>query len=138
MGEQVSPVIPGFVEGGKFTADDKDLFRRAFWPHERKRVVLTVKRERKDRSLNQNNYYWGVVVTMIGQAIGETDIESVHEVLKREHNYYIRTVSGRDIRVPLSTADLNTADFEAYMERVRRWASEYLSLYIPLPNEVAE
>lgn len=137
MAKQLSPVILGSVVAGKFSADDKDLLRRAFWPHEGKRVELTVKRHRKNRTLPQNNYYWGVVVPMVGDAIGESDLEAIHEVLKREHNYYIKPVGKQEIRVPMSTADLNTAEFEEYLEKIRRWASEWLSLYIPLPNEVA-
>lgn len=117
---------------------DQAVFRAAFYCHEGKEVEFTPKRLRKIRSLNQNAYYWAVVVPMVGQAMGETDIEAIHEVLKHEHNYYLSKVGEHEIRIPLSTADLNTADFEAYLERVRRWASEFFNLYIPLPNEVAD
>ena len=136
MSKLLSPVIPGKVEGGKFKSEDAALFKKAFYPHEGKRVDITVKRHRDNRSNNQNAYYFGVVVAMIGQAMGEDDMEAIHEVLKLEHNYYIATVGKKEIRVPMSTAELDTAAFEAYLERVRRWASEFLSLYIPLPNEV--
>ncbi len=136
MAKLVSPIVVGKVVGGKFVPKDAPTFKKAFWAHEGKDVDITVKRHRETRSLNQNNYYWGVVVTMIGAAMGEGDIEAVHEVLKREHNYYVATVGKKEIRVPMSTAELETDEFEAYLERVRRWASEFLSLYIPLPNEV--
>lgn len=132
----ISPRVIGRVENGKFVAHDPKVFNAAFYCHEGKEVEFTPKRHRKVRSLNQNAYYFGVVVPMIGQAMGETDIDAVHEVLKHEHNYYITAIGKKEIRVPLSTAELDTMDFEAYLERVRRWASEYFSLYIPLPNEV--
>jgi hypothetical protein len=132
----LSPVIHGLVKDGKFVADDLALFRKAFYCHEGKAVELQVKRYRKVRSLNQNAYYWGVVIPMIGNAMGETDIEAVHEVIKHEHHYYIATVGKSELHVPLSTADLSTLEFEQFLEKVRRWASEFFSLYIPLPNEV--
>lgn len=137
MAKLISPLVVGKVVGGKFVPSDAATFKKAFWAHEGKSVDITVKRHRDNRSTNQNNYYFGVVVAMIGDAIGETDIEAVHDMLKLEHNYYLAKVGSRQIRVPMSTADLTTEDFEAYLERVRRWASEYLSLYIPLPGEVA-
>lgn len=134
----ISPLIIGYVnENGSFDAYDKEKFRAAFDCHRGKEIEFTPKRHRKNRSPNQNRFYWGVVVPMIGEAMGETDPEAVHGVLKHEHNYYVATVRSTEIRVPLSTAELNTADFEAYLERVRRWASEFFSMNIPLPNEVA-
>lgn len=136
MSKLISPLVVGKVVGGKFVPQDSATFKKAFWAHEGKQVDITVKRHRENRSLNQNNYYWGVVVPMVGEAIGETDIEAVHEVLKLEHNYYIAKVGDREIRVPQSTAELSTDEFESYLERVRRWASEFLNLYVPLPNEV--
>jgi hypothetical protein len=135
MSGLISPKVTGKVANGKFDPDDKSIFRKAFYCHEGKRVELTVKRHRDHRTLNQNAYYWKIVVGMIGEAIGEDDPEAVHEMLKVEHNYYMAKVGKREIRVPMSTTELNTVDFEAYLERVRRWASEWLSLYIPMPNE---
>jgi hypothetical protein len=133
----LSPTIIGTVKSGRFVADDPALFRKAFYCHENRKVELTVKRHSKRRSSNQNQYYWGVVVAMIGEHIGESNPETVHEILKVAHNFEIRSVMvGHHLRVPLSTTALSTADFEAYLERIRRWASEFLELYIPTPNEV--
>jgi hypothetical protein len=136
MGGLLSPKVRGRVKGGKFIPADPSTFKEAFFCHENKEVELTVKRHRQARSLNQNAYYWGVVVRMIGQQIGEDDPEAVHEMLKMEHNYYVATVGKKEMRIPLSTADLDTTAFEAYLEKIRRWSSEWLSLYIPSPGEV--
>lgn len=132
----LSPVIHGRVEGGKFVANDTNLFRTAFFCHEGKAVELQVKRYKKARSLNQNAYYHGVIVPMIGNAIGEDDFEEVHAMLKSEFNYEILVIGDAEIKKPLSTAKLSTSDFETYLEKVRCWAAQFLSLYLPLPNEV--
>lgn len=135
----ISPLVIGYVDAnGAFSAKDKEKFRAAFDCHRGHEVEFTPKRHKKNRSPNQNRFYWGVVIPLVGNAMGESDPESVHGMLKNELNYYMATIAGKGIRIPQSTADLNTADFEAYLERVRRWASEFFSLNIPLPGEVAE
>jgi hypothetical protein len=72
---------------------------------------------------------------MIGECIGEDDFRAVHEMLKHECNYYL--AGNFELKVPLSTKKLTTVEFEEYLERVRRWAASFLSLYVPLPNETA-
>jgi hypothetical protein len=137
----LSPMVYGEVRGGKLKADDPALLVAAFRCHEGKRVQVEVKRFRKARSLNQNAYYWKVVVHLVMEAMGEDDNVAAHEVLKFECNSEMRTIGKgedrREYRHPLSTADLSTMEFEAYLERCRKLAAEFFGIYIPLPNEVA-
>jgi hypothetical protein len=107
-------------------------------------VEVTVEKARSRRSLNQNAYYWGVVVKMISDELGYTP-EEVHEVLKEKFNpkdlalmaYDNQTIE--QVRIGVSTANLGKLDFCAYIERIQRWASEFLHLNIPDPNqEVSE
>jgi hypothetical protein len=126
----------GKVEKGKFIPEDVKSFKSAFYSHEGKRVRVTVERFRNRRSDPQNRYYWGIVVPMVGEAIGESDAEAVHDMLKVELNYEILVVGDKEIRVPKSTAKLDTMEFKQYVERVQRWGSEFLSLYIPGPDEI--
>jgi len=142
----LSPVVYGEVRNGKFIADDTSVFNAAFRCHEGKRVFFEPKRWRKRRTDPQNDYYWGVVVQLAGEALGydpkiSEDKDAVHEILKWHCNFEMRTAGrGADkkqVQAPLSTADLSTADFEAYCERCRNWAARELNIYIPLPNEVA-
>jgi hypothetical protein len=48
--------------------------------------------------------------------------------LREEHDILPPTVR--------STTELDTQEFEEFMAACRRWASEFLGLYIPEPNEV--
>ena len=138
----LSPMVYGTVEGGKLIADEPELLKAAFRCHEGKRISLEVKRFRPKRSDPQNKYYWGVIVKMISDEMGydEEDKETIHEKLKWECHYEMRIVGKgsdrKEIRVPMSTANISTLAFEQYEERCRRWASIELNLYIPLPNEV--
>ncbi len=135
--KHISPTILGSVKGGKFVADDHAMFKRAFYSHEGRKVSVTVKRFTKRRSDPQNAFYWGVVVKMIGEQIGESDPQTVHEYLKAVHNYRIQAIGNKEIRIPQSTANLTTVEFQEYLDRVTRWAADFLALYIPEPGEVA-
>jgi len=132
----ISPIVRGRVESGKFKPNDPKVFSTAFFCHEGHEVEFQPKRFKKVRSLNQNKFYFGVVVPAIGSAMGEDDIEAVHAMLKFELNYYVAVIGKKEVRIPLSTSDLTTDEFEKYLEKVRRWASEFLSLYVQTPNEV--
>jgi hypothetical protein len=104
------------------------------------RVTVTVEKARSRRSLSQNAYYWGVVVSMVSEETGYTP-EEVHEVLKEKFNskdlvlanYYGDVME--EVRIGVSTSELNKLDFCAYIERIQRWSAEFLHLSIPDPNE---
>lgn len=128
----------GKVEKGKFIPEDKERFRAAFYGHEGKRVRVTVDRFRNRRSTEQNKYYFGVIVPAIGKAIGESDLEAVHDMLKAEFNHQIVAIGDKEMKVPKSTAKLETVEFSEYMEKVRTFAAQFLSLYIPDPMEIGE
>jgi hypothetical protein len=109
-----------------------------------KRLVLTLKEQKRRRSLNQNAYLWGVVYAAIVDAFREhgnaVDAEDVHSYCK-EHVGKLKQVfvtpHGEVLTGPGSTAKLGTQEFELYLERVRSWAAETLGIGIPLPNEEA-
>jgi hypothetical protein len=93
---------------------------------------LIVKRKTKGRSSRQNKYYWGIVVPMIAKEVGYDFNIEVHEALK--FMFLKQTKNG--LTSLRSTSDLKTTEFEDYTSQCRKWASEFLNLYIPLPNEV--
>lgn len=97
-------------------------------------VFVTIEKitREKQRSLDQNAYYWGVVVKILAGETGYTKDE-MHEALKVKFLTY-ENVKG--IPTVLSTADLNTKQFEVYLEMVRRWAAMDLGVVIPEPNQV--
>lgn len=93
------------------------------------------------RSLAQNRFYWGLVIPMIqkgfydmGTEIGK---EEVHEFLKVRFNYneVINKGTGEYVYVPKSTAGLNKEEFAEYIEKIQRFASEFLNVVIPDPNK---
>lgn len=95
--------------------------------------ILEIKRAVKQRSLSQNKYYWGVVVTLFSQSTGYTAEES-HQTLASVHLRY-----EKGIRYFIkSTKDLDTLEFEQYLEKCRLFMWHELNIHVPLPNEVSD
>lgn len=97
----------------------------------------------KRRSLPQNAYYWAVLVPMIREGLHDQgwdeiqDDEDAHEFIKSQ--FLTRSVpnvnTGEMITVPGSTRKLTTVEFNELVARIQQWASEFLGIYIPGPNE---
>jgi hypothetical protein len=132
----------GKVQQHKFLPDEPQAFMDHVKSLEGEAVVATLKKYRpyKERSNQQNRYYWGVLVKILSNELGYTP-EEVHEVIKykfllTERTFTTKEGDVRQLFVAGSTASLSTSDFEALMSRIRSWASAELSIYIPEPNEV--
>lgn len=102
-------------------------------------VVIRKWCEKIQRSIEQNRYYWGVVIKILSEATGYTGDE-IHEILKQlflSKRVYFKTKKGVEVhKIPQSTTGLTTAKMEEYLSQIRQWASIELGVYIPLPNEV--
>lgn len=130
-------------EGGlRVNSDEKPLLLSVLSEWRGKEITLEVRLNRRRRSGQQNSYYWKVVVGLVRKALMEEHGEmytkdEVHGILKQQCNWREITneESGESIKIPKSTRDLNTLEFEEYEERCRRFAAEFLGVDIPLPNE---
>lgn len=122
----------GMVYGKQFVPEDAAKWQTNLEKLEGKQVVVTLKQYRRTRSNQQNRYAHGVVFKLIADATGYTVDEAKEamkwQFLREEHDILPPTVR--------STSSLNTMEMEEFIESCRRWASDFLGLYIPLPNEV--
>ena len=98
-------------------------------------IDLTIEKHRSSRSINQNAYYWSVVVRMIADETGYTTDET-HEILKGKFLATEVKVGNEIIRYSRSTTGLKTNEFEDLMTQIREWASVTLNCLIPQPNEI--
>ena len=109
--------------------------------HDGKDVCITIERKRKKRSLNQNHFYWGVVIPHVRYILesygNEVDDDETHSFLK-QHVGKLRTsvIGGKGNRLDVlkSSAQLTTAEFEEYILKVRAWSATE-GVQIPEPNE---
>lgn len=116
---------------GKFVPFDPMAFKIAVARLNDKDIEVTIKKKTKARSLNQNSYMWGVVYAMIAEENGNSGQE-IHEAMKIMFLRYKKN----GLWTLRSTSSLNTDEMETYLENIRRWAAQFLSVSIPLPNEV--
>ena len=94
-----------------------------------KSFMLQVVRHRKNRSLNENAYYW-MILTIVGEELGYLPQE-VHEAFK---NMFLTDYTGKIPKVR-STSSLSTIDMEDYLQKIRVFALTELNINLPLPHE---
>jgi hypothetical protein len=109
-----------------------------------KSVKVTVEKWKKQRSLNQNNYYWGCVLPcvidgMVGVGYPRSVLSTilVHDFLKAKFvkKEVVNKQTGEVISMIGSTSELSTTNMIDYIDDIKTWASEFLGIYIPDPNE---
>lgn len=128
---------PAEVRGGKIHVNARKEFDEYIIANfEDKKVSLTVAEVKKQRSINQNNYYWGVIIPIASDEMGVTPMEA-HHILGDEFLRYEKALSdGRKRTMVRSTSDLNTAEAEDYYTQCRQFMSKEFNCYVPVPNEV--
>ena len=111
-------------------------------------IIVTFERKRKTRSNPQNSYYQGVVLPEIVlgmielgnelQLGNKEDHESVHLFLKDRFLQNGKDFLLKDGLIETgssSTKYCTTTEFMTYLDDVVKFASEYLNISIPEPNE---
>lgn len=129
----------GEIVGGKLQLKNPAKFK-ADLGNLKGNVQVTVGKKERIRSLPQNAYYHGVVLKMIADEIGESDLWELHEALclrfapvPAGNGKY-----GKALLVRKHTSEMTTFEFEQYVEKVRLFAVSELGIVIPIPNELSE
>ena len=95
---------------------------------------IEIKPYKKGRSSQSNKYYWGVVLKVFGDFMGE-EPEDLHELFKlRFLGTVERNVMGSTLQVAKSTTSLTTKEFNDYIDKIRATAIE-MGCHIPDPSE---
>ena len=100
--------------------------------------IVDVKKQRNNRSMMQNNYYWKCIVQMLADELGYYPNE-MHDILKVKFASEWQSIEVNNNKVGLqvinSTATMDTKEFEIYVEQIRIWALSELNIRLMLPNE---
>ena len=129
----MNPVFSGKIEKGKIILDNPNRYLVQISRLEGQRIEAVLRKQKSTRSLNQNNYYWGVVLELLSDN-GNTP-EEWHEMCRQMFLKAFKAVNGKELEYVRSTTKLSTTEMEVYLENIRRWAAQELNCYIPLPNE---
>jgi len=131
-------------EKGAFHLHNQQRFREWASKNPGREVACRFERKRSRRSDPQNRYYWGVVIKEIGMRLRDLghewlEDEDVHDMMKLKFNHErIVSEDGEVLELPKSTASLTTTQFIEYTEAVKRWAADFLEIYIPDPGAQTE
>lgn len=133
--------IGHFNDQGKWVSENPsvlELYRRN---HKNERTLLKLQKFRNKRSLNQNNYMWGVVYQHVENDTG-MEVDEVHRFCTKKfltvRTQIVNKKTGEVLEEETirSTTDLDTGEMETYLEQVRRFFLMELGIRIPLPNEI--
>jgi len=129
------------VNNGNFKRNRNEILS-AIKQFEGKTVTFKLSILSKKRSLQQNSYYWAVIIPITKNAINESwgevwNIEKTHEFLKSKFLFYekINEDTSEIIRVPKSTTENTTTEQENYYFEIREFLKEWFNVDCTLPNE---
>ncbi len=120
-------------------------FREQVKVFEGKRVEVTVKRVKKNRSNEQNSYYWGVVIPVVMSGLRDIGYDGltsseVHDFLKNKFAINGREIinpnTGEVAKINKTTTTMSTTEMMDYIEQVTRFAAEWLNIEIPSPMPI--
>jgi hypothetical protein len=127
----MTPRFKASIVNGKFIYENPEALAQRVSKFNNCEVWVTITKKTKIRSLNQNRYYWGVIISILSKELGYLE-EEIHDSLK----FKFLLDNTKKIPLVVSTTDLTTVEFEEYQSKIRMWASSELNIYIPEPNEV--
>lgn len=142
MAKHPTPVFRGRIEQRKICLEQRDGFAALIARLEGNEIDLILRKHRNVRSLSQNAYYWAVVIPVLAEHCGYED-EEMHKALqwrflqKHADQTGEFETQGTWVKLPTvrSTADLDTAEFTDYIERVRTLAAQ-MGCVVPSPGQV--
>lgn len=128
----MNAILYGKVEKGKLILDFPTKLVVLLASLEGKRVEVIVRKETTVRSNQQNRYLWGIVYAIISDNTGY-DPEQVHDAMKVK---FASQHLDNGLVITERTSKMNTLRMTQYIDDIKRWASEFLGLYIPDAGEV--
>jgi len=103
-----------------------------------KEFDVIVKSKTKNRSTQQNRYYWLCVQIVAGElGYSREEMHAIigYKFLKREK---VNEATGEVFEYIESTTKLSTMEFISFMEEFIQWSAESLNIILPPPNTQLE
>ena len=100
-------------------------------------VTVVIEKVKKNRSIQQNRYLFGVCYKLISEHTGFST-EECHQIFKKMFLSYSKKskITGKEKVFIRSTTSLKTDAMDAYIEEVKQFASMELQIFIPDPTQV--
>lgn len=131
------------TENDKIILENSNGFKQVAKMFER--GTLTVSKRKKERSIQQNSYYWAAVIPITKQGLIDAGyqnigIAEVHQLLKGMFlkKEIVNEATGDILTLAGSTAELSTVEFLEFIEKIATWLAEYLNVILPEPGQQIE
>lgn len=125
-------IIVGTIKEGIFDPENSMLYDCLLKKYEGKRVSIDIKAYRQQRTIQQNKYYWKVIIGMLCDHIGYTP-EEMHNALKWK---FMRKYEDTVLPTVGSTTELDVYEFfKEFIEKIQRWSAIEFGLNIPDPPQ---
>ena len=141
---QPTPIFDGNIVDGKLKMSMNERMAMKRWCDTFRtgtQVDVTVKKHRKDRTSDQNRYYWGVVIPILADYFGHDNPEDMHAELKELFNP-VESKIRPGVMIGGTTTKMSTVEFmaaeDSYIERIARWAAMEYQIFIPPPKKEEE
>ena len=96
--------------------------------------ILTIKKEVKKRTLDQNKLFW-LWATCISHETG-TEINDIHDYYCALYLRRTATINGNDRVVISGTSKLNTAQFTDFLNKIQADAAIEFGIRLPSPDDL--
>lgn len=133
------------ASNGVFSIGNREFFDRYLKTLADGNYSITIEKAKKKRSLNQNRYYFGVVLPILLFNFREMgfnelqNVEQVHDIVKVKFlTETMANENGEFLQRIKSTTELSTSQFMDFIAEIQQWASEQFNITIPDPNQVLE
>lgn len=124
------PSFYGKIKDNKLVLNNPAQFNKKLKELNGKTVEVNMEPRRKNRSLQQNSYYWGIVLAEISEFTGY-DPEDLHNHFKA---HFLQKKVG-NLTTFKSTARLNSKEFSEYIDKIRRFTEQVLGFSISTPED---
>lgn len=127
----MDPIFLAVVKKGKLIFEDLNLFKNHVISFEEKCVDVIVRKHKRNRTNQQNRWYWSCVVGIPAKHYGYLP-EEMHDAFKM---LFLRCHDAEKPETVRSTTSLSTVEFNEYVEKCRQWCAEN-GFVIPDPQKV--
>lgn len=101
----------------------------------RRQYNVRVAKKAETRTLPQNRLYY-LWLNCISAETGN-EVELLHEYCKQKFlGVQYRVIYGEEVARPLTTTDLNTEQFKAYLDKIQEWANTEQGIILPNPEDL--
>lgn len=124
------------ITDGELFYDDIEAYKTFLAKNNEKKLAIVLDTD-SIRSIKQNSYYWGVVISTLGRELGYSS-EDMHEILKHEFAPKRKIETRREaFEVVKSTTKMTTIEFMNFIHKCRILGGS-LNINIPLPPNDCE